>query len=132
MPTARLRRATRRAQVGCTRVVVANVRFINSPFYHIVSVDCHGLRLEDLYIHAPLDSKNTDGISLMVRGCGCSSSGQPCFHVPIKPGARVGRPRGGPCAGCEHDRTFFHRPIHGLLVADERSLPESTRISLKR
>mmetsp|Transcript_25935 Transcript_25935/g.49010 ORF Transcript_25935/g.49010 Transcript_25935/m.49010 type:complete len:711 (+) Transcript_25935:346-2478(+) len=77
--------------VGCTRVVVANVRFINSPFYHIVSVDCHGLRLEDLYIHAPLDSKNTDGISLMnssgvvVSGCTVDTGDDNCA---VKEGTR--------------------------------------------
>ena len=54
-------------QVGSTNVVVSHVRFINSPFYHVVSVSCRNLRLEGLYIHAPLDSKNTDGINLMVR-----------------------------------------------------------------
>jgi polygalacturonase len=40
--------------VGCTQVVVSNVRFINSPFYHIVSISCTRLLLEGLFIQASL------------------------------------------------------------------------------
>jgi polygalacturonase len=49
-------------QVGCTDVAIRDIKLLNSPFYHLVSVNTRRLTLNGLFIHAPLDSKNTDGI----------------------------------------------------------------------
>jgi len=51
--------------VSSSQIVVSSLRLVNSPFYHVVAVDCDHLLLDKLFIYAPLESRNTDGISLM-------------------------------------------------------------------
>jgi polygalacturonase len=77
--------------VGCTEVVIRDIQLLNSPFYHLVAVHTRRLTLSGLFIHAPLDSKNTDGISLInssdvtVRGCTVDTGDDNCA---VKEGCR--------------------------------------------
>ncbi|XP_057864644.1 probable polygalacturonase isoform X2 [Cryptomeria japonica] len=48
--------------IDSTDIIVANLTFLNSPFWTIHPVYCSNVRIRNLTILAPLDSPNTDGI----------------------------------------------------------------------
>jgi len=59
----------------CARVHVQGVTLRNSPMFHFVPGRCHDVLVEDVTIHSPADSPNTDGIDpancrdVVIRRC---------------------------------------------------------------
>ncbi|XP_042520234.1 probable polygalacturonase isoform X2 [Macadamia integrifolia] len=48
--------------IGCKDVVVSNLTFLNSPAWSIHPVYCSNVQVENITVHAPLDSPYTVGI----------------------------------------------------------------------
>jgi polygalacturonase len=59
----------------CQGVVVTGITLQNSPSFHLVPFFCEDVRVEQVTIHAPSDSPNTDGIDpicshdVVISGC---------------------------------------------------------------
>ncbi|CAG2174233.1 unnamed protein product [Oppiella nova] len=46
----------------CKNIVLKDITFKDSPFFHVNVVDCDGVTIEGIKLDSPADSPNTDGI----------------------------------------------------------------------
>lgn len=72
--------------IGCNRVLIENVTFINSPMWTIHPVRCDNVTIQNITIENPADSPNTDGIDpescRNVRISNCHiSAGDDCIAI---------------------------------------------------
>jgi len=83
----------------CNRVHIAGVTLQNSPMFHLVPQSCSNVLIENITIHSPANSPNTDGIDpsncdgVLIRGCTIdtgdddvalkASGTQPCQNVTV-------------------------------------------------
>jgi polygalacturonase len=73
--------------VRCTRLLVRDVWLKDSPMFHLIPEDCTDVTIENIYISAPFDSPNTDGIDFsgwnyLITGCTIDTGDD---HIVAKP-----------------------------------------------
>jgi polygalacturonase len=79
----------------CARVHVQGVTLRNSPMFHLVPARCRDVLIEDVTIHSPADSPNTDGIDpancrdVVIRRCTIDTGDD---NIALKAGSGGGFP----------------------------------------
>jgi hypothetical protein len=103
----------------CTRLLVRDVTFTNSPSFHLVPDACRDVLIDGIHIQAPLNSPNTDGIdpsgiNYLITRCTIDDGDD---NIAIKPSSIV--EQGHP--SCENffinNCTFLHG--HGLSIGGQ-------------
>jgi len=103
----------------CVRVLVRDVTLQNSPMFHLVPSMCREVLIENIHIHSPVPSPNTDGIDpsgfdYLIRGC-TIDTGDDC--IAVKGGERYDPAR----PSCENilvtNCAFLHG--HGMSIGSE-------------
>lgn len=81
--------------VRCTNTSLTNIKSVDSKFFHMGVLECHDFKASGLWIKAPEDSPNTDGIhierssnvkissSVIRTGDDCISIGQGNSHITV-------------------------------------------------
>jgi polygalacturonase len=103
----------------CKRVLVQGILLENSPMFHLVPIQCQDVIIDQIRIHAPSYSPNTDGIdpsgaNYLIQGC-TIDTGDDC--IAFKAGDRFDPAR----PSCENilvqNCTFLHG--HGMSIGSE-------------
>lgn len=101
----------------CQRVLVEDITLANSPSFHLVPRACEDVTIRKIYIHAPADAPNTDGIdpsghNYLITECKFDT-GDDC--IAIKPTGKAFTP------SCENfvitNCIFMHG--HGMSVGGQ-------------
>ena len=101
----------------CAPVHVQGVTLRNSPMFHLVPARCHDVLIEDVAIHSPADSPNTDGIDpancrdVWIRRCTIDTGDD---NIALKAGAGGGFPTENVLVS---DCKFLHG--HGVSIGSE-------------
>jgi polygalacturonase len=101
----------------CARVHIQGVTLRNSPMFHLVPYRCHDILVEDVHIHSPDDSPNTDGIdpancqNVLIRHCTIDTGDD---NIALKAGSGGGLPTENITVT---DCTLLHG--HGVSVGSE-------------
>ncbi|XP_077246514.1 exopolygalacturonase-like [Tasmannia lanceolata] len=113
--------------VSMTNTIVRNIASVNSKFFHIALVGCHGFAGGNIRISAPANSPNTDGIhmerstgvtiysSSISTGDDCVSIGNGCSHVSIS-GVTCGPGHGFSIGSL--GRYPNEQDVHGVVIRD--------------
>jgi polygalacturonase len=101
----------------CARVHMQGVTLRNSPMFHFVPGRCHDVLVEDVTIHSPADSPNTDGIDpancrdVVIRRCTIDTGDD---NIALKAGSGGGFPTENVLVS---DCKFLHG--HGVSIGSE-------------